>query len=89
MSRITERHGTLPSILLENHLKILKKNIHIREFIINKKVITNNKIIADSFNEYFVNVGKSLAKQIVSDVDPMSYIVYSENDIQNVHTTYC
>ena len=64
-----------------------KKNIHLREFVINKKIITNNKIIADSFNEYFVNVGKSLAKHIVSNVDPMSYIVYSENAIQNVHTT--
>ena len=66
---------------------MLKKNIHIREFIINKKVITNNKIIADSFNEYFANFGKYVAKQVVSDVDPMSYIVYSENAIQNVHTT--
>ena len=46
----------------------------------------NNKIIADSFNEYFVNVDKSLAKHIVSNVDPMSYIVYSENAIQDVHT---
>ena len=64
-----------------------KKNIHIKEFIINKKIITNNKIIADSFNEYFVNVGKSLAKHIVSNVDPVLYIVYSENAIQNVHTT--
>ena len=51
--------------------------------IIYKKVIANNKIIADSFNEYFVNV----AKHIVSNVDPMSYIVYSENAIQDVHTT--
>ena len=64
-----------------------KKNIHMREFINNKKVITNSKIIADSFNEHFANVGKSLAKHIVSNVDPMSYIVYSENAIQDVHTT--
>ena len=47
----------------------------------------NNKIIADSFNEYFVNVGKSLAKHTVSTVDLMSYIDYSGNAVQDVHTT--
>ena len=35
----------------------------------------------------FVNVGKSLAKHIVSNIDPMSYIDYSENAVQDVHTT--
>ena len=34
-----------------------------------------------------VNVGKSLAKHIVSNVDLMSYIDYSENTVQDVYTT--
>ena len=50
------------------------QNIH--EFMINNK-ISDNVTIADSFNEYFVNVGKSLAQKITSTDDPWSYIVYN------------
>ena len=34
-----------------------------------------------------MNLEKSLAKPIVSNADPMSYIYYSENAIQDLHTT--
>ena len=39
-------------------------------------MISDNVPIADSFNEYFVNVGKSLAQKITSTDDPLSYIDY-------------
>ena len=51
-----------------------KKN---HEFMINNKMISDNVTIADSFNEYFVNVGKSLAQKITSTDDPLSYIDYN------------
>ena len=36
--------------------------------------MTDNETIANSFNDYFVNVGKSPAHNIVSNVDPLSYV---------------
>ena len=50
-------------------------------------MITDNETIADSFNQYFVNVGKYLAKHVVINVDPKSYIDYSDNTIHDVDTT--
>ena len=45
--------------------------------MINNKIISDNVTIADSFNEYFLNVGKSLAQKITSTDDPLSYIDYN------------
>ena len=44
-------------------------------------MISDNITIADSFNEYFVNVGKSLAQKITSTDDPLSYIDYNNLSI--------
>ena len=35
--------------------------------------ITDPKIITNSFNDYFINVGSSLANNINSNVDPLLY----------------
>ena len=40
-------------------------------------MISENVTIADLFNEYFVNVGKSLAKIIIFIDDPLSHIDYN------------
>ena len=40
-------------------------------------MISDNVTIADSFNECFVNVGKSLAQKFTSTDDPLSYIDYN------------
>ena len=53
----------------------------ISEFVINNKIVTDNTTIANSFNDYFVNVGKTLAQNIKCDVDPLSYIERSNNAI--------
>ena len=58
-----------------------KKN---HEFMINNKMISDNVTIADSFNEYFANVGKSLAQKITSTDDPLSYIDYNNLCIPNL-----
>ena len=56
------------------------------EFIIDNDPTTNSEVIANSyFNDFFVDVGKSLAENIKSDIDPLKYItnnVYSINTIE-------
>ena len=39
-------------------------NTNIDEIIVNDSVITDNSIIVKKFNEYFVNVGQTLAANI-------------------------
>ena len=48
-------------------------------FLINNKYISDGKIIANTFNNYFVNVGSSLAKNIQTETDPLRYIVSLQN----------
>ena len=43
--------------------------------------ITDSKIIANSFNDYFINVGSSLAKIINSNVDPLLYVQRHTNNM--------
>ena len=50
-------------------------------FLINNKYISDGKIIANTFNNYFVNVGSSLAKNIQTKTDPLHYIESLENSI--------
>ena len=56
--------------------------------MINNQYTTQNQTIANSFNNYFINVGSSLAKNITSDIDPMIYLQYYEKsiDIPEIHT---
>ena len=43
--------------------------------------ITDRKIIANSFNDYFINVGSSLANNINSNVDPLLYVPRHTNNM--------
>ena len=52
------------------------------DFYINSKLTIDKKQIANSFNNYFVNIGKSLAQQITSTINPLSYIN------TNIHSIY-
>ena len=45
------------------------------EFIIDNDFTTNPVTIANSFNDFFVNVGKNLADNIESIIDPLKYIL--------------
>ena len=49
--------------------------------------MTDPVAIANSFNDYFINVGKSLANTIVSQIDPLSYIDKSKNCITDISVT--
>ena len=46
------------------------------EFNINNQVTSDSHSIANHFNNYFVNVGKSLAEKMVTHIDPLTYITY-------------
>ena len=50
------------------------KNLKQNQFLVNNQLTADNNIIANAFNDYFVNVGKSLSANIVSTVDPLSYV---------------
>ena len=50
-------------------------------------MVTDPVAIANSFNDYFINVGKSLAHNIVSQIDPLSYIDKSKNCITDISVT--
>ena len=45
-----------------------------KEFLINNSVITDPTIIANQFNNYFINIGKSLSNQIHSNKSFNSYL---------------
>ena len=44
------------------------------DFAINNKLVSDSITIANSFNNYFINVGPSLAKHIQCDVNPLTYV---------------
>ena len=52
-----------------------KNNTLPNKFKISDKFITDSKIISDSFNSYFTNIGKNLASKIPnSNLNPLHYI---------------
>ena len=53
------------------------------EFIFDTVPTTNPEVIANSFKDFFVNVGKNLAENIKSDIDPLKYIA---NNIRSINT---
>ena len=57
-------------------------SIQLKEFVINKMYITDPKIIANSFNDYFINVGSSLANNI--NINNMNIPEVSEFEIKNI-----
>ena len=51
------------------------------EFIINNKLVTDGHIISNSFNEYFVNVGRLLSEDIDCDTNPLHYVQNNLNSM--------
>ena len=50
-------------------------------FLINNQYISDSKIIANTFNNYFVHVGSSLAKNIQNGTNPLQYFESIKNSI--------
>ena len=64
-----------------------KKNSHINEtFHIENKDVNDKEIIANKFNEFYVNIGPTLARNIPSgSCEPISYI---KNGIVNYFSSF-
>ena len=60
----------------------------VTDYLVNNKKMTDPVAIANSFNDYFINVGKSLAHNIVPQIDPLSYIDKSKNCITDISVTF-
>ena len=54
---------------------------HRKEYLINNIYTSESKIIANSLNDYFINVGSTLANIINSNVDLLLYIQSNPNII--------
>ena len=54
---------------------------HHKEYLINNMYTSESKTIANSFNDYLINVGSTLANNIHSNVDPLLYIQRNPNII--------
>ena len=52
------------------------------DFLINGQYSSNSNTIANSFNNYFTNVGYSLASSIQSENDPL---VYLQTNIKSIY----
>ena len=64
--------GNLLVLLLEGKPKV---KLSSRELLTNNRTFTQEKDIAELFNNFFVNIGPTLAKEIKTDhTDPLQYI---------------
>ena len=57
------------------------------EFIIDNDSTTNPVTIANSFTDFFVNVGQNLADNIESIIDPLRYIANNVHSIKTIEIT--
>jgi len=69
-SNLKKSWSIIKSVINKNKTKKMQSH-----FVINDQNISNSKIIANAFNEYYVNIGRTLASNIeVTNCDPLSYI---------------
>ena len=61
--------------ILKEVINRRKKSKSTSKFLIDKKLVDDDKHIAESFNKFYVNIGATLASKIpATDVDPISYM---------------
>ena len=57
-------------------------------FLIDDKLVTVSLEVANGFNDFFVSIGPELAKDLVSSVNPLSYVKSNTNSIVIQEVTY-
>ena len=70
--------------------KLLPKKIDLQQYNLNLLLIMTPLpivTIANSFNDFFVNVGKNLADNIESIIDPLKYIANNVHSINTIEIT--
>ena len=55
-----------------------RKNANINELIINDKVISDDKIMAETFNEYFINIGMKMAAESGIQIKALIHAILKE-----------
>ena len=75
------------NVIKENIAKEDRSSTIQSEFIIDNDSTTNPVTIANSFNDFFVNVGKNLADNIESIIDPLKYIANNVHSINTIEIT--
>ena len=61
-----------------------RRSIHHIDFLLNNQYISDDGIIANAFNNYFVNVGSSLVKKnIRSYISSIRYVQNIESSLHN------
>ena len=87
-------HGMTPNYInMKKSWNVIKMVINKRKyrqcctkFVSNGKTVEDGKLIANRFNDFFVNVGSSLAKTIpLSPKDPTDYMIQNINVIFNIN----
>ena len=76
--QLTHNIHILPNMIMVCDKKDFAKNVRCpasMEFLLNNHIITNLDEIAYEFNEYFVNIGKSLSDQIQSVTTSEDYML--------------
>ena len=58
------------------------------DFLIGNHYVSDNSTIANIFNNYFANIGGSLAKTIKSDIDPLVFLHTNVNSINIPEITF-
>ena len=74
---ISKSWKILKTIIGKDNRKVKK----LVTFCINNKMVSNSNEIANCFNDFFVSIGPTLAKDIQSTINPMSYIDNTINSI--------
>ena len=68
--------------LIRNVINKKNNNKSVNRFCIDNKITTDNHIIANSFNKFFVNIGSNLAKSIPNiSKSPISYMSSNTDSI--------
>ena len=60
-----------------------KKNYHIQtqNFFVENKEVSNLFKVANMFNDYFIKIGSNLAEQIISVINPLSYVNHNHHTL--------
>ena len=72
-------------IVREDNKRTLKQI----DFLIGNQYVSDNSTVANSFNNYFINIGSSLSKNINLDIDPLIFLQTNANSLYIPQITCC
>ena len=72
--------------IVESHKNIVGKDqknnqIQTQTFLFENKEVSDSFEVENIFNDYFIIVGSKLAEQIISDINPLSYVNHNHHNL--------